>query len=93
MHASEGASQRVLRFRNQYQVDVIGHQAVTEDVHTRQPRIADQEVEIETVVAGREEDRLAVVTALGDVMRHVGDHDTRTPGHIMQWRRLEGILK
>jgi len=63
-------------------VDVVGHEAVAEDVDLVGGGVFLEEREVEGTVGIREEDVLAVVAALGDVVRAVGDDDAGAAGHM-----------
>ncbi len=63
-------------------VDVVGHEAVAEDLDLVSGRIFLEESEVEGAVGIGEEDGLAVVAALGDVMGAVGDDDAGASGHM-----------
>jgi len=51
--------------------------------------LASEEIEVEEPIGVGSEYGLAVVAALGDVMRYVDRHDPRLAGHCMVLRALE----
>jgi hypothetical protein len=60
---------------------VVGHQHIGVDgAGMRRGRLAEPQAE-QRVVVGREEDRRAVVAALDEVKRLIGQKITRQPGH------------
>lgn len=70
-----GAAQRgghgVGALRHGDQVNVLGHEAVSPEAQRSVVGVVPQEVEIEAIVLGIEEDLLALVSALGDVVRKI----------------------
>ena len=92
LEARDEAGQCVLLLGDSHDMDVIGHQAVAEDVHLRALRVSHQQFEIEAIVSGCEEYLLTIVTALSHVMSHIGDHDTRASGHAVQYHHPVEIL-
>ena len=62
-------------------VDVVRHQAPAEDGEAVLIALAAQEVEVEKPIGVGSENGLAVVAALGDVVRYVDRHDPRLAGH------------
>ena len=67
--------------RDGHEVHVVRHQAPAEDGEAVLIALAAQEVEVEMPIGVGSEYGLAVVAALGDVMRYVDRHDPRTAGH------------
>ena len=65
-------SERILIFWNGYDMDVICHKTIAEDFESEFVGIVIEEFEIEPAVVIDEEDILAVVAPLGDVMRNIG---------------------
>ena len=66
---AEALGQRLLAGRDGDQVDVVAHQAVGEDVQAVDSAFLDEQAEVELAVVIDEEDILAVVAPLHDVMR------------------------
>jgi hypothetical protein len=56
--------------RDSAQVNVVGHQAVAQDGHAKLCRSVLKQVDVEAAVVVSEEDALAVVAPLSDVMRN-----------------------
>jgi len=68
--------------RNGHDVNVVLHQAPAEDGEAVLIALAAQEVEVEMPIGVSSEYGLAVVAALGDVMRYVDRRDPRSAGHL-----------
>jgi hypothetical protein len=62
----------------------VRHEARGPDLRARGPGGLADQVEIGSLVAVIEEERLPVIASLGDVMRQAWDNDARQPDH--QWR-------
>ena len=62
------------------EVDVIGHQAVSENLDTVLLAMTDEQVEVTEAVAGGKEDVLAVVAASPDTGREVSGSESGLPG-------------
>jgi hypothetical protein len=63
---------------------MVRHEAVSEDSGAVVRGMPAQEFQIETAVIGGMENRLAVVSALGEVVGDAGNDDARTAGHIQE---------
>ena len=69
------ASQRVRPVRDGNQVDVIGHQAVAQQLHVMKLAVFGEQFQVEFPVSIREESSGAVIAALRDMLGHAnGDH-------------------
>jgi hypothetical protein len=73
--------QRVLRLRNDDEVDVVRHPAPAEQLGLAGSEMESQELLVAAPVFVRQEDVLAVIAALGDVMRYANRHHSRWAGH------------
>jgi hypothetical protein len=63
-------------------VNVVGHEAIGEDAEAGVRVKLAEEVEVEGVVTVVEEDLLAAVAALGDVVGDVWEDDSGDAGHM-----------
>ena len=63
------------------QVDVIGHQAVGEDVESALGRVIPKQTQVPAIVRPDEEDVLATVAYLRNVVRDTGNHNSRNTWH------------
>jgi hypothetical protein len=61
-------------------VDVIGHQAISQDGCAGAPRRRGDQPPVEAIVVGREKHGLAPIAALGDMVGQSGT-TTRDPGY------------
>ena len=75
VRASDGLCERVAAARRGDQVDVVGHQAVTIDRQAEPRGLVGQDLKVAGAVVVDKEHVLAVITALGDVMRTTRDDD------------------
>jgi uncharacterized protein with ACT and thioredoxin-like domain len=73
--------ERFLVMGNGYQVDVVGHEAVAEQVDSTASCLALEQVEVDGPVIVDEEDLLTVIAALGDVVRETRDDDASGSWH------------
>jgi hypothetical protein len=62
-------------------VHVVGHQAIAQQAHAVTASLEAEAVKIKPPVFVEQEDFLAVVAALGDVMRNALRHHPRLAGH------------
>lgn len=81
MRLGQRGAQAVRCFGDEDEVDVRVHQAPGEAGHARRRAALPEQIEIEDAVGIGEEDRLAAIAALGDVVRGVGDDDAGEAGH------------
>ena len=72
--------------RAQQQMDVIGHQHIGVDAYLPRLRRLAQPLELECVVLGIEEDRLAIIPALDHMQRLVGQEIAAEAGHRITHR-------
>jgi hypothetical protein len=78
---TNGLGQGVILRKDADDVDMVGHQAVTQDLKAILESMLSQQGEVKLAILIREEDILTVVTALGDVMGEAGNGVPRAPGH------------
>src|SRR5271157_3031230 len=69
---------------HQNEVDVVAHQAVSEDRQLRQTGLLAQQTKVHATVHARAEDRLARAPALRNMVRHTGHDETRKSRHLSQ---------
>ena len=81
MRVLQGSRRRIGVARDDDQVDMIGHQAITKHGETMEFRVAPEQVEIDEAVDVAAEDDLPGVATLRHVMRNVNDNDARQSGH------------
>jgi hypothetical protein len=62
-------------------VDVIGHQAVGEDIESALGSVVPKQTQVSPIVGPDEEDVLASIAALGDVVRDTRNYDSRHTWH------------
>lgn len=79
--AADDSGQRMGLAGNDHEVDVIGHQAVGQDSQPMPRRLLGQQIEIGPSVVIDEEDILAIVAALDDVVGQAGKDDARDARH------------
>jgi len=60
---------------------VIGHQAVGEDVESALGRVIPKQTQVPAIVRPDEEDVLATVASLRNVVRDTGNHNSRYTWH------------
>ena len=73
MRMAERQRQRRAVFRDQDQVHVIGHQTPAQHLDIVAGRLLTEELQVELTVLSGTEDSLAIVAALGDVVRRTGN--------------------
>ena len=81
MRLADRPPQAVLRRRDRDQVDVIGHQAVAPYLHSPFAAPFGHEFHVSRIVSIIEERLLTAVTALGYVVRHSRNDQSRQPCH------------
>jgi hypothetical protein len=75
----EGERQRVGPRGNDYQVDMVGHEAVSSQGEVKDPAVLAEKVHVDEAVGIGFEDRLAPVASLSDVVRGIeGNHPSET---------------
>lgn len=79
---ADGLGHRIVAGRDGDEVDVVGHQAPAEHVESVLAALEAKRVEVEEPIGVGEENGLAVVAALGDVVRYADRHHPRLPGHF-----------
>ena len=78
---ADGLGKGVVVVRRGYEVDMVGHEAVAEHVEGEAGGLLGEGFEVEAAVGVGEEDVLAVVAALDDVVRRAGRDDAGGAGH------------
>ena len=78
---AEGAGKRIVPLGDRNQMNVIRHQAVAKQRDAVALRAFAESFEIETPVVVEQEDVLAIVAPLRDVMRHTRRHHPGHPSH------------
>ncbi len=81
MHWLQYGGKRPGLGRHTDQVDVIGHQTVGENVKSALGGVVPKQTQVSAIVGPDEEDVLATIAALGNVVRDSGDYYTRDAGH------------
>ena len=79
--SAQSASQRIGRAGDGDEVNMVAHQAITEDVKVVLAALVAQEFEVDAPVLIVQEHILAVIAALGDVVGDTGDNNTCDSGH------------
>ncbi len=74
-----------LRYRDE--VHVIRHEAIRDYLHAIAFGMNFQQSEVGHLIRGAEEDRLAVVAALGEVVRNTRDQNSGATRHIAEFAR------
>ena len=80
----QGATHSVRTRRHDYQVDVIGHQAVREDTQAFASPIGVQQVQIGLWIAGNMEHAFAMIAPLRDMMWNAREDGSAVSRHIMK---------
>lgn len=62
-------------------VNVIGHQAVAQNIERKSCTVVPEQIEVHAAVVFHEEHALTIVAPLGDVVRQAGEHDSRDTRH------------
>jgi hypothetical protein len=93
MDAPDEPRQRVVGLRHDNQVDVIRHPAPAEQIGLARTQMQSQEVLVAAPVFVGQEDILAIVAAVGDVMRHAGRHHPRWAGHAVRFVSILSCLQ
>jgi hypothetical protein len=81
MSVPQGAREGVFAFGNSHKMDVIGHEAIADDAYAGTRGVVAQEVQVEAAIVVGEEDWLAVVAALSNVMGNSREDGAGTAGH------------
>ena len=85
-----GPGERVGALGHGYQPAMVGHQAVAQYAHAAAAAVLGQSFQIEPPVFVNQEDILAVITPLGDVVRDALRHHTSRPWHSRRHYRTAG---
>jgi hypothetical protein len=83
---ADGARQPVWPIGNEDQMDVVGHQALAPHRHAMFSAFHGQEIAIKLVIGVAEENRLAAIAALRDMMRQSGNDEAGDAGHTRDER-------
>ena len=67
--------------RHQYQMDMVGHQAVRQYANLVTIRVFAQMREVLTIIGAREKDLNAPIRPLGNMVRNAGKYVTGTAWH------------
>ena len=73
--------QRLRLFGHNHQMDVIRHQAIAEQRELPAPAVAAEQGQVDPPSGGGEEDLLAIVAPLSDVVRCADRHHARDARH------------
>jgi len=68
---------------------MVGHEAIGPHRNPASRSLLGQDAAIDVLIARLEEDRLAPIAALGDVMRQTWDDDAGEAGHAAKLARKE----
>jgi len=80
--------QAALTFRHDHEMNVIAHEAIPPHAQAIARGVVEERIEVDLAVAVGEEDILAPVAALGDMMRCVDGHGSGCSCHTQaKWRR------
>jgi hypothetical protein len=82
MNAAQKGGQSVWGAGYRYQVDMVRHETVGQDLNRMAARVLAEEVEIEAVPIGSLEHELAVIATLSDVMSQFGNYDSGSTRHL-----------
>jgi hypothetical protein len=74
-------------------VDMVCHQAPSENAELVTLRLNMQKLKIERTILVGKEHILPVVTALGNVVWRSGKNESRSPRHVLQWEVTTPVLK
>lgn len=78
---ADRTGQPLRRRRREDEVNVIGHEAIGPALDAIGLAALGEEIAVERVVFGLEEDRLTAIAALGDMVRRAGNGDAGDAGH------------
>ena len=81
MRLADGLGETFLLLRHDDEMDVVGHQTIGPNLDVRLLCLLGQEITVNLLIAILEEDGLAPVAALGNVMRAVGHNDAGNARH------------
>jgi len=84
MSVPQGAREGVFAFGNSHKMDVIGHEAIADDAYAGTRGVVAQEVQVEAAIVVGEEDWLAVVAALSNVMGNSREDGAGRRGIIVE---------
>jgi hypothetical protein len=92
--AAHRSRQRVLTLWNGDKVDVVRHEAIAENSDAVARSVSAQEIEVEAAVIGGVEDRLAIVSALRNVVSGARKDEAGAAGHTSRrWEPRSKALK
>ncbi len=81
MRPAERAGEPLGGFRANDEMNVIGHQAIGPQAHSRAPKVLREQIAIEFLTTLLEEDRLSAIAPRGDMVRNAGYDDAGEPSH------------
>jgi hypothetical protein len=81
MHLTQRTRQALRRGRNQDKMDVIRHKTPTQNADVVAQGVFAKQFQVAEAILWREEDVLAVVSSLGNVMRYPSENESRSTGH------------
>lgn len=84
MQRFEGPLQAVIAVGHQDQVNVIGHQTISQDLHCMRVAVGLQPIQVRPAILVGEEHILAAIAALRDVVRETGKDGARQSGHAVK---------
>ena len=73
--------ERIGACRNADKVDVVGHEAIGQYIETMLDRVLQEQLQISPAVVVAEEDVIAAIAALGEVMGKTRDDNSGDPWH------------
>jgi hypothetical protein len=86
VRATQGNPERLRLVGNRHQVDVVLHQAVSQNARTGLGAVRRKTFQIRAPIGVREKDTLPVHSALRDVVRHPHRNSPRESAHLLiQW--------
>jgi hypothetical protein len=81
MGASQRPAEGTLGFRHGNQMNVVRHQAIAKDPGAALGRMPGEQIQVTPVIIRRQEDRLAIVPTLRDVVSYAGNDNAGTARH------------
>ena len=84
MNATKQDGERVRTFWNNHQMDVVRHEAISEDPRASVLEVAGEQGELHLTVAGREKDIFTIRTPLGDMIGESWEDAASVSRHIIE---------